>query len=681
MFNQPDEGFPTNSRAVEDRPQESFGRIIFGPIILLTAILTLLLLTSLSYRPPDLRPVLLLIIVFSAFTGGLVSGAAGSLLLSIYIAFALSPPGQPFRYGSHDVAQVMVWTFASFATALLIGFLSRRARRLSQAALKRERYSASLQASFHERKRTDAAVRESEERYRTLTETVGDAIITINEEGQMLMVNPAAESLFGYTMPEMVGQPLTMLMPASSRPLHQASLRLYVETGIRGLDWKSVRLTGLHKLGKELPLEISLCEFLKDGRHLFTGIMRDLAEEKQAKAGLQDCQVRYLGVTQATHDAIWDWDLITNAMVWNQGIRTLFGYAEDMVGPNVTGWTSRIHPDDRDRISQSLHEVIEGGGEAWSGEYRFQCRDGAYTWVSSRCSVVRNEDGKALRVIGALRDLAERKQAAETLENVRQELQSKIRMLEKQYQDTERLVHTVSHDLRGPLVSIQGFAAQMRRSFEEQLGAEGNFYLERLVRSTDQLEKLMENLWRFIKVGQADISRTEVDVGNLVSCVLARLDSQIKDKAIATRVAKTMPVVMGIPADLAQVFDNIISNAVKYIGNPPDPCIDIDCREEQGEWVFTIRDNGVGIPKEDQPKIFGALARLPDAKLIHPAGTGFGLSVAKRIIELHGGVIWLESGAGRGAAFHFTLPKPPIRAESRIMVASTTPDRQNINRP
>jgi PAS domain S-box-containing protein len=152
--------------------------------------------------------------------------------------------------------------------------------------------------SRRERERAEKALRESEERYRVVVETASDAIVVIDEDSRILFINSAAEKIFGYARAEMIGQRLTMLMPERLREVHEASLERYLETARQRLDWGSIQLPGLHQSGKEIPLEISFGEFVRDGEHFFTGFVRDITERKEAEKRLRETETRYRALVE-----------------------------------------------------------------------------------------------------------------------------------------------------------------------------------------------------------------------------------------------------------------------------------------------------------------------------------------------------------------------------------------------
>jgi signal transduction histidine kinase/CheY-like chemotaxis protein len=261
-------------------------------------------------------------------------------------------------------------------------------------------------------------------------------------------------------------------------------------------------------------------------------------------------------------------------------------------------------------------------------------------------------------------EIRERERTEEALRKAHKELEAKVKEVEKRNKETEDFVYAISHDLKSPLVSIQGFASEVRRAFTDRLGEEGVFYFNRIIDNANQLENLVHGLLDLSRVERMDTHMEEVDMANLVRSVLERLDYQIKTKGIRITIPKELPVVTANYAKMDRVLANLISNAIAYIGSPPHPHIEINGRAAGEGWLFYVRDNGMGIPKEYHQKVFNIFERLPEAKKTNPKGTGAGLAIVKRIVEFHGGTIWVESEPGQGSTFYFTLATKQSKTES-----------------
>ncbi|MGE5139986.1 MAG: PAS domain S-box protein, partial [Rudaea sp.] len=255
---------------------------------------------------------------------------------------------------------------------------------------------------FAQRQRAQEAVRDSEERMRTIADTASDGIITIDSESRILFVNQAVGQIFGYTSEELQDKSLTMLMPREQRELHFASLKRYIHTGQRRRDWARIEMTGRRKDGSNVPLEISLGEFVKNGKHFFTGVVRDVTAGHEAEE-----QMRFqAGILQNVRDAIVVSDLQGQVLYWNVGATQVYGYsAEEMEGQAL----SLLYPEiDEEKLLDGLHRLLAGGDD--QGEWKGRRKEGRDVWVSIKTTVLRNKSGRATGFIQVSQDITERHQ-------------------------------------------------------------------------------------------------------------------------------------------------------------------------------------------------------------------------------------------------------------------------------
>ncbi len=255
----------------------------------------------------------------------------------------------------------------------------------------------------------------------------------------------------------------------------------------------------------------------------------------------------------------------------------------------------------------------------------------------------------------ALHEVSERKRAQETLKKNEKKLEALLAELAAENAELETFVYSVSHDLKTPIVTIEGFIGALREDFGNLISEDGEKYLNYMSDAARKMELLINDLLHLSSIGSLPERKTEFPFANLMEKVLETLQPLIKERGIELNVEKGLLVVYGEKKRLVQVMENLLTNAVKYIGKEnPSPCIEVGVREQDDQKVFFVRDNGIGIEKIYFEKIFEIFQRLPSAKKAGE-GTGVGLTIVKRIIEHHGGRIWLESEPGKGTTFFFTL--------------------------
>lgn len=253
-------------------------------------------------------------------------------------------------------------------------------------------------------------------------------------------------------------------------------------------------------------------------------------------------------------------------------------------------------------------------------------------------------------------------QVAVTLENARlfADLQAELSMrknliaeLESKNTELERFTYTVSHDLKSPLFTIRGFLGYLQQDALSGDVDRLNKDVQRIVDATERMQQLLNDLLELSRIGRLMNEPQAIHFGKLIGEVLELLHGQIHERGVQVSVQEDLPDVFGDRQRLFEVLQNLVENAVKFMGDQPDPRIEIGCRgEEDRKPIFFVRDNGVGIPPEHFDRIFGLFNKLDP----HSGGTGIGLALVKRIVEFHGGKIWVESETGKGAGFFFTLP-------------------------
>lgn len=262
------------------------------------------------------------------------------------------------------------------------------------------------------RKHAEALRHNSEERYQALAETAGDAIITIDEQSRMLYVNSAAARIFGYACAELIGQPLTMLMPERLRAQHLRGFAHYLDSRERHLSWEAIEMSGLHQSGRELPLEISFGEFVAHGQRIFTGIARDITERKQNEAALRQNENRF----RALFEKSWDGVVLINTtglvIFASPAITRILGYeVSEYVNTDAFSY---MHPEDRERVWQVLAALLPQAGVSMTVAYRYRHKDGSWRWLECTGTNLLAEPS-VQAIVCNYRDITEQKQSEQAL--------------------------------------------------------------------------------------------------------------------------------------------------------------------------------------------------------------------------------------------------------------------------
>jgi len=265
--------------------------------------------------------------------------------------------------------------------------------------------------------------------------------------------------------------------------------------------------------------------------------------------------------------------------------------------------------------------------------------------------------------LGALRTRAERRHAEEHLAVSHRALGTRTRELESKTREQDAFLYTVAHDLRAPLLSMQGMAGLLVAEYGGNLPGDTALYLARIVANAEKLQALLDELLELARVGRVDNDLEPVPLDAVVADVCAQLGHTLTARGARVDVAGPLPTVRANRARMVQLFANLIANAVHY--TPPErlPLVRIAAAPHADGWELTVADNGVGIPAAYRDRVLGLFQRLPAGKALNPDGTGAGLAIVARIAETHGGTLWLDSIEGTGTTFHFTLPAAPADPE------------------
>ena len=278
----------------------------------------------------------------------------------------------------------------------------------------------------------------------------------------------------------------------------------------------------------------------------------------------------------------------------------------------------------------------------------------AHDWLERR---IEERTAKLTKANEQLKlEIEERKRAEEALRESEKWLEPLLAEVAKKNAELDSFVHTVSHDLRASLITIAGFTDALRDDFGSMLSEQGQKYFRYIGDAVRKMERFINHLLDFSRVARQTEKETEFPFAELVGEALKLLQPQIKAQGIEVNVQEDLPVIYGERKRLGQVVDSLLANAVKYIGKDnPSPRIDVGAKEQDGQYIFFVRDNGIGIDRDQVKDIFDIFHHLR-ARRDYP-GIGARLAICKKIMERHGGRIWVESEAGKGSRFYFKLPR------------------------
>jgi PAS domain S-box-containing protein len=373
-------------------------------------------------------------------------------------------------------------------------------------------------------------------------------------------------------------------------------------------------------------------------------VLQEEIQERKKTARELNKSTEHLGLAQkAGHIGSFDWNLATNAIEWTDELESIYGLAPGGFSGRYESWISFIYPDDRSRMEAALSEAIDGESEL-AIEHRIFLPAGDVRWIAVRGRAFYDEAGVPTRFIGVNIDITDRK-IAET------KLIEQSEALWRSNLELEQFAYVSSHDLQEPLRKIANYAQILQRRFQSQLGEDGDRYIESIVSGVDHMHTLIQDLLIYSRSGKEELKMEPVNMNTLTQSVQSNMESSIQEAGAVVK-AGSLPTVPAHAGQMHQLLQNLIANAIKFRG-PRSPVVEIGAEEDEGNWRFFVRDNGIGIAPEYRDQIFKIFQRLHN-RSEYP-GTGIGLAICRKIVERHGGKIWVESEVGKGSTFYFTL--------------------------
>lgn len=479
-----------------------------------------------------------------------------------------------------------------------------------------------------------------------------DGIVSIDEEGVVQLFNAAAETVFGYRAAEVLGRNVSLLMPATDAAMHDGYIRRYLETGEARVLGIGREVTGRRKDGVEFPLFLAVAECDVDGRREFVGTVNDLTALRQAERALERSEGHHTLAQRAANIASWDWDLASGRVEWSGPVAGMLGEAladAPLSGPELL---RRVHPDDRRAFLAAVRRCLRGPGEL-RVEHRVRRADGESRWLLELGASYPIGTGRPTRMLGIVMDITEGKR-------VEAELREAKRLAEEASEARARFISSISHELRTPLNAIIGFTDLLRAGIAEHLNPKQAEYIRYVSSSGQHLLNLIGELLDIAKIdgGGMPLFPEVLPVRDLVDAPVAHLATQFADKRIAVD-TYTDPGLEGVEADpkrYRQILFNLLANAVKY--TPEGGTVSVRAvRQGEDRFTVSVRDNGPGIEPPKLKHLFTEFYQADPARDAAHGGVGIGLSLTRRLVELHGGTIGVDSVVGVGSTFWFTLPR------------------------
>jgi PAS domain S-box-containing protein len=483
-----------------------------------------------------------------------------------------------------------------------------------------------------------------EGRYRGLLEAAPDAMVVVNQVGEIVLLNVQAEKQFGYSRDELVGQKVKNIIPKGfAERLIADGTRSAAEALAQQIG-TGIELVAQRKDGSEFPIEIMLSPLESTEGTLVTAAIRDISVRKAAEKHLAQMEGRYRGLLEAAPDAM----VVVNQggaiVLLNVQAEKQFGYSRDeLIGQKVKniipeGFAERLVADALRSVEEALAQQI-GAGIELTGRRK----DRSEFPIELMLSPLESAEG--ILVTAAIRDITKRKKAEA-------HLLQKVEELNRSNEELGQFANVVSHDLQEPLRMVASYTQLLSRRYKGRLDSDADEFISFAVDGASRMQRLIQDLLAYSRVGTKGKELVDTSSEGALQQALINLRGAIKDSgALVTH--DHLPAVLADEMQLIQLFQNLVGNAIKYQSSGV-PRVHVSASKNAGKkWIFSVRDNGLGIDPQYFEKIFGMFQRLHKREEF--AGTGIGLAICKKIVERHGGSISVESRPGQGSTFRFAL--------------------------
>jgi PAS domain S-box-containing protein len=500
------------------------------------------------------------------------------------------------------------------------------------------------------RKDAEKHLAQMEGRYRGLLEAAPDAMVVVNQSGEIVLLNVQAEKQFGYRRDELLRQKVKSIIPEGfAERLIADGTRSAAEALAQQIG-TGLELSGRRKDGSEFPIEIMLSPLESAEGILVTAAIRDISARKRAEEALRRSDESYRLIVSNVKDyAMFMLDTTGLVVTWNDGAEKIKGFkADEIIGQNF----SRFY---------TAEDISNGkpafGLEQAATHQRYEVegwrvrKDGSRYFADVVITALRDSTGQ-LRGFGKIiRDITERKKAE-------QRLAKTVADLKRSNEELQQFAYVASHDLQEPLRMVASYTQLLAKRYQGRLDADADEFIAFAVDGCNRMRGLIQDLLTYSRAGTGGKSLIEISAEDALQEALMNLQATIEQSGAVVS-HDSLPVILTDGAQLVQVFQNLVGNAIKY-RSAEVPRVHVSATVSgtmngSPEWVFSVRDNGLGIDPKYSERVFILFQRLHLQTEFE--GTGIGLAICKKIVERLGGRIWVESQLGKGSTFYFALPE------------------------
>jgi len=493
----------------------------------------------------------------------------------------------------------------------------------------------------------DEKIRESEEKYKELVSNARSMIFKMNTEGIFTFVNEFAINFFGFSEEEILGKTptdtITPHLESSGR-----NLDLMVEEIYDDPDKYAININeNIKKNGDRVWVEWhNKALFDKDGKrtgHIAIGV--DVTKRIKSQEALKASQDKFNIALENGNIGVWEWNLKTNEVIWDERMEKMFGLKPGSFGKTYKAFEALVHEEDLSHVQKAIDDSLKRD-LPYETLFRTKSKNGKIRYISSKALVNKDKYHRPVSLTGVCFDVTSLREGTEQLV---------IKLNEdllRSNKELESFAYVASHDLQEPLRMVTSFTQLLAKQYNDKLDPRAQEYIRFAVDGSERMYNLINGLLAYSRVQTKAKTFNLVDLNDAFENVKRNLTLQIKEKNASVNVDE-LPIVFADKSQMIQLFQNLITNSIKF--STETPIISITSKSDALQHIISVKDEGIGIESQYFEKIFQIFQRL------HPReqyeGIGVGLAICRRIVERHGGKIWVESEFGKGSTFLFTIPK------------------------
>lgn len=511
-----------------------------------------------------------------------------------------------------------------------------------------------LDITERKRKQVELAAHEAVRLSDEILNQMPEAILLTDLDGMIRKWMGGASQIFGYSAENAEGRSIGFLYRPDVREDAVARMLAQIrEAGSFAGEFPCIRNDG-----GEIFVETS-AKAIKDrgGVPVFLlAVQRDVTERRRMEERLRRGEALLAEAQQIGEIGSWEWDIRSNAVTWSDQLYRSYGLVPAEFGASYDAFLRYLHIDDQPGFNSMIQNCLEGH-HAFSHDHRIVRPDGEVRYMHARGEVICDSSGKPVRMVGTGQDITARKQIEDEIRRLNADLETRVAQrtaeLQRSNEDLEQFAYISSHDLTEPLRTITAFTQLLDQRYGHVLDDKGREFMRLIVDGALRMNDLIGDLLAFSRTsGESGAPSSTVNMGHVLDNAISNLHQSINESG-ASISSGDLPEVYGDETQISLLLQNLISNAIKYRSTDA-PRIEVSAETHINYWQFCVRDNGMGIDPAYHDRIFGLFKRLHGRSV---PGTGLGLAICKRLVERHGGRIWVSSTAGQGAAFYFTLPR------------------------